>query len=84
MGRFQQGIFHYREALARHPEDADTHALLGQACAQQGDLASAEAAWQAAIRLVPAHRGAREGLAILCEERGDAAGARAHRSAAGR
>jgi len=84
MGRFQQGIFHYREALARHPEDADTHALLGQACAQQGDLASAEAAWLAAIRIAPAHRGAREGLAILCEERGDAAGARAHRAAAGR
>ena len=84
MGRYQQGIFHYREALARHPEDADTHALLGQACAQQGDLASAETAWQAAIRLAPAHPGAREGLAILCEERGDMAGARAHRAAAGR
>jgi len=84
LGRFELGISHYREALARHPEDADTHALLGQACAQHNDFAAAEAAWQAAIAIEPAHRGAREGLAILCEERGDAAGARAHRAAAHR
>ena len=84
MGRFQQGIFHYRASLQRHPEDADLHALLGQACAQAGDLGGAETAWLTAIRLAPNHRGARLGLAILCEDRGDSVGAAAHRAAAGR
>jgi polyferredoxin/Flp pilus assembly protein TadD len=84
MGRYQDGIFHYRVSLERHPDDPDLHALLGQASAQAGDLAAAEAAWLATIRLAPSHRGARLGLAILCEDRGDAAGAAAHRAAAGR
>jgi tetratricopeptide (TPR) repeat protein len=81
-GRFAEGIAHYREALRLRPGDADTLVLLGRAHAETGDLDAAAERWEEALRLRPDHAAAHAALAILCEQRGDAEGARRHRAAA--
>jgi Flp pilus assembly protein TadD len=48
------------EALARDPNDADTHNLLGFAYRKTGDLDRAFRHYHEALRLVPDHRGAHE------------------------
>jgi Flp pilus assembly protein TadD len=48
------------EALAREPNDADTHNLLGFAYRKTGDLDRAFRHYQEALRLAPDHRGAHE------------------------
>ncbi|HUR29433.1 MAG TPA: tetratricopeptide repeat protein, partial [Planctomycetota bacterium] len=80
--RYPEGIAEY-ESLARlRPADADVRFLLGLAFAESGDVAAAERHWDDAIGIVPGHAAAREQLAVLCEARGDAEGARKHRAAA--
>jgi Flp pilus assembly protein TadD len=48
------------EALARDPNDADTHNLLGFAYRKTGDLDRAFRHYHEALRLAPDHRGAHE------------------------
>jgi Flp pilus assembly protein TadD len=48
------------EALAREPNDADTHNLLGFAYRKTGDLDRAFRHYREALRLEPQHRGAHE------------------------
>jgi tetratricopeptide (TPR) repeat protein/NAD-dependent dihydropyrimidine dehydrogenase PreA subunit len=83
-GRYEEGVGHYLEALRVHPDDADTHALLGQAYLALQQNPKAEEQFEAALRLVPDHAGAHLGLSQVCALRGDAAGAQRHREAARR
>jgi tetratricopeptide (TPR) repeat protein len=81
-GRFAEGVEQYLAALRVNPDDADTHALLGQAYLGLVDSRRAEEQFQAAVRLQPDHVQAHLALARLLAERGDEAGARLHSAAA--
>lgn len=56
--------------LERHPYVADAHDLLARIYADRGDLERAVDEWHAALRLAPAHRPARKGLAFVAYRRG--------------
>lgn len=83
-GRFGEGVEHYLIALRSNPNDADTHALLGQAYLGLEDSTRAEEQFEAALRLQSDHRAAHLGLAFVLSQRGDEAGARRHVEAAER
>ena len=51
--------------LGHYPAVAEAHDLLARIRADQGDDASAIAAWHAALECEPAHVGARKGLAFV-------------------
>jgi ferredoxin/Flp pilus assembly protein TadD len=70
--------------LAAVPGDLDGLFLRGLLAIQRGDEAAAERDWRAVVELDPGHPAAREALATLCEQRGDAAGAAQERSRARR
>ncbi len=80
--RYREGIAEFEAALLLNPSDPDTHFLIGRAYAESGDFSSAESQWNEALRLDPNQTMAHEQLALLCERRGDGAGARRHRAAA--
>jgi tetratricopeptide (TPR) repeat protein len=65
-GRPDEGAAHFLEALARAPGDAEAHFSLACARQAQGDVASAAAAYEMAIRLDPDHVPARSNLGVLC------------------
>lgn len=70
----------FRRLLARHPEDAQSWARLGESLvrAAEGRVdGDAEAAFREAVRLDPGQLGARYFLGEAALERGDAAGVRA-------
>ena len=83
-GRFAEGVEQYLAALRVNPDDADTHALLGQAYLGLEDSPRAEEQFEAALRLQPDHVPAHLALARMLAERGDEAGARRHSAAAAR
>lgn len=70
--------------LAAVPGDLDGLFLRGLLAIRRGDEAGAERAWRAVVELDSGHPAAREALAALCEQRGDAAGAAQERSRARR
>ena len=66
------------DALARDPNDADTHNLLGFAHRQSGDLDRAFRHYHEALRLAPHHRGAHEYIGEAYLMRDDLARAEEH------
>src|SRR5690606_23745376 len=54
-GRLDQARRVAENGVARHPELADAHALLGRVAADAGHLVQAEASWQEVDRLAPGH-----------------------------
>jgi Flp pilus assembly protein TadD len=72
------------EALARDPNDADTHNLLGFAHRKSGDLDRAFHHYHEALRLSPDHRGAHEYIGEAYLLAGDLAGAERHLAALNR
>ena len=66
------------EALARDPQDADTHNLLGFAYRKTSDLDRAFRHYHEALRLAPDHRGAHEYIGEAYLMRGDLARAEEH------
>jgi Flp pilus assembly protein TadD len=66
------------EALAREPNDADTHNLLGFAYRKSGDLDRAFRHYREALRLEPEHRGAHEYIGEAYLMIGDVAHAEEH------
>ena len=81
-GRIAEGIAAFETELVRRPEDVETRNLLGRAYAESGDFARAEQHWTVVLRTDPSNAPAHLGLAILCDNRGDAVGARLHREVA--
>lgn len=65
-----------RQARSRSPDDADVHSLLGFSTRKLGRLDEAYAHYEAALRLDPAHLGAREYLGELFLQRGEPVRAR--------
>ena len=51
--------------VARHPELADAHALMGRVAADEGDLERAEGCWREVQRLAPGHLDAARGMAFV-------------------
>jgi polyferredoxin len=80
-GRLDEGIAQYQESLRLRPGDPDTLVLLGRAHFEKREFSRAEEHWNAALRLRADHPGAHLGLALICEQRGDAAGVAQHRAA---
>ena len=72
------------DALARDPNDADTHNLLGFAYRKSGDLDRAFRHYHEALRLAPDHRGAHEYIGEAYLMAGDVAGAERHLAALNR
>lgn len=62
------------------PRDTDMLFLRGLVAIRGGDALGAEAAWRAVLEVEEGHPAAREALAVLCEDRGDMAGAAEHRA----
>jgi Flp pilus assembly protein TadD len=58
--RYSEAVRLLGEALARNPQDADTHNLLGYAYRKAGNLERAFHYYSEALRLDPGHRGAHE------------------------
>ncbi len=81
-GRDAECARELEQALSVAPGDPDLWFLRGLLAIRGGDAAAAESAWTRALDFDASHPAIREALAALCEERGDAAGARAHRAAA--
>jgi tetratricopeptide (TPR) repeat protein len=54
LGHHRRGLRVIRRFVARQPEDADGHRLLGHLLAATGDAAGAGAAWERALELRPA------------------------------
>ncbi len=69
-------------ALSAAPSDPDLWFLRGLLAIRRGDPDAAQSAWTHALDFDAGHPAVREALAALCEQRGDAAGAREHRAAA--
>jgi predicted Zn-dependent protease len=69
LGRPEEAEPHVRAAIAREPENADAHSLLGATLAARQPAAqhapAAETAFRLALRLDPAHQDAAYGLALL-------------------
>lgn len=61
-GQFGTALHAALEALAEHPYDADGHHVLGRIYAATGDGERARDEWETALRLDPAHTGARAAL----------------------
>ena len=66
------------EALARNPQNADTHNLLGYAYRKTGNLERAFHHYHEALRLNPGHRGAHEYIGEAYLMAGDLAKAEDH------
>jgi tetratricopeptide (TPR) repeat protein len=62
-GLLDQAIAEYREAIRRHPNDADAYNNLGVAYAAAGQLDRAVEAYEGALRLKPDYAAAKENLA---------------------
>ncbi len=69
-------------ALDTSPGDPDLWFVRGLLAIRSGDEDGAQGAWLRALDFDAGHPAVREALAALCEERGDALGARTHRAAA--
>jgi Flp pilus assembly protein TadD len=77
-GQYTDAIRLLHDALARDPQDADTHNMLGFAFRKRGDLDSAFAHYREALRLAPEHRGAHEYIGEAYLMAGDLARAEEH------
>ena len=77
-GHYTDAIRLLSEALARDPNDADTHNMLGFAFRKRGDLDRAFAHYREALRLQPDHRGAHEYIGEAYLMAGDLARAEEH------
>ena len=53
LGRLDEAIAHYRQALQIDPQMLEAHFNLGNACYREGDLSAAVQQWYEAIRLQP-------------------------------
>jgi tetratricopeptide (TPR) repeat protein len=67
-----------RGGLARYPDLADAHDLVGRILGDQGDLAGAFDAWVEALRFDPMRIGALKGIAFLYFRAGDVPAALEH------
>lgn len=67
-----------RGGLARYPDLADAHDLVGRILGDQGDLAGAFDAWVEALRCDPMRIGALKGIAFLYFRAGDVPAALEH------
>lgn len=76
-GRLEEARRVAEQGIARHPELADGHALLGRVLADTGELEGAEACWHEVERLAPGHLDAARGLAFVRWRQGRVAEARA-------
>lgn len=63
IGRLEDALASFREAIRIRPDDADAHAALGMGLARAGDLLAAVAAYESAIRIEPRHAKAHFNLA---------------------
>jgi len=71
LGSLDEGIAHFRAALAARPTSAAVHSCLGNALHQRGDLDGAIAEQREAIRLNPDYAGAYSNLGGSLVQRGD-------------
>ncbi|HEY3637055.1 MAG TPA: sulfotransferase [Rhizomicrobium sp.] len=70
LGRIDEAICEFQEALCSNPNDDDAHLCLATGLARQGEASRAEASYRNALRLKPEHIVARLGLAeTLCKLR---------------
>jgi len=76
-GRADQAAALFKEALARRPQYADAHYMLGTISRQRGDLDEALAEFRETIRMNPASAEAQTSLAQALQARHDPAGASA-------
>jgi hypothetical protein len=67
----------FREAVRRHPDDAESHTHLAFVCAKRADHASARAEYETALRLDPESALAHHGLAAVLAQLGETEAARA-------
>ena len=72
LGRFDEAIQHYKEAIRLHPDRPDTYADLGTALAQAGRLGEAVPYLEKALALRPNFTRAQRALAQIREEVGSA------------
>jgi len=77
-GRLEDATADFEKAAALDPEDPDTQYFLGYLAEKAQHYDQAAAAFENAISLDPSHAAAEYGLSQTEENRGDAAGARAH------
>jgi len=82
VGKTDEAIRHYTEAIRISPELADVHSNLGNALAGQGKAADAVAHYQEALRLDPNHVVAHNGLGSALDDQGKYAEAITHYRAA--
>jgi Flp pilus assembly protein TadD len=82
--RYADAIRLLGDALARDPNDADTHNVLGFAYRKAGDLDRAFRHYREALRLAPDHRGAHEYIGEAYLMAGDLAKAEEHLAALNR
>src|SRR5690606_27843024 len=64
-GRLARALSVAEAGVARHPELADAHALLGRVVADEGDMERAEGCWAEVQRLSPGPLDAARGLAFV-------------------
>ncbi len=53
LGAIREAAYYLRRAAELRPDDPGPHRLIGQMCAERGDLATAENAYQEALRRAP-------------------------------
>ncbi|GHT64208.1 hypothetical protein FACS1894110_03430 [Spirochaetia bacterium] len=63
-GHFEEAEAQYMLILNESGENAEVHYQLGELYAAQGDTTRARAEWRRAVRIDPAHKGARERLGM--------------------
>lgn len=77
-GQLDAALTVAQQGLARYPDLADAHDLLGRIRSDAGEGDLAFDAWTAALRFTPTHLGAHKGLAYLAFRAGDTARALRH------
>lgn len=70
-GDYSQAVTTAQDYLAKSPYDADAYNLLGYSYRKLGSFSQAQRAYDRALRLDPAHRGANEYLGELYVQTGD-------------
>ena len=65
MGRFDEAIRYYRQALEARPGYVEVHVNLGYALHQTGKIDEAQVAYENAIKLAPDHAQAHVNLGDL-------------------
>ena len=73
--RFREALEALREVLTKDPENPYAFFFLGQALYEVGEIEASRDAYRAALRLAPAHLGARVALTHVLRKLGDSRGA---------